>query len=163
MNEGIGNLDWAWLAGFLDARGMIAKSRGAPRLRIRHGDFDVLSEVADMLDVPLRGPFFDRDGADPHWVIQIYAHDKLLDLYEKIAPYLSDARASAFKQMLDETAPTRVSVRTVFTTENCGRYPVPIPSQGGYRTHMNRGEEPCRVCAESCRLYERQYRERVSA
>jgi hypothetical protein len=158
--------DWIWLAGFLDARGMITLSHDRPRLFIRHYDFDVLDKIGRMIDANVRGPFRDnfedrKEEGSPYWVIQLSAYEKVMRIYEKIEPYLSDARIEQYQYVLDNGKLKRTGKRLDFDVENCGHFTVPIPSQSGYRKHLRNGDmPPCRVCAESSRFYDRDYRDR---
>ena len=164
--DAIPESDWAWLAGFLDARGMITLSHDRARLYIRHGDFAVMEKIADMIDVNVRGPF--RDTVDDEkkgnafWVIQLSAYNKLSALYDHTLPYLSEDRAKEFAYVLERGKLKRPPKRTEFTLDNCGFYPIPIASEGGYRRHLRQGEEPCRVCMESSRLYDQRSRARLA-
>jgi hypothetical protein len=165
MDNGYTKEEWTWLAGFVDARGMLGTSRGRPRMVLRHNDFDTLAKIGEMLDVNVRGPFRDNfpdrtNVPKPHWIIQISAYGKLVELYDKIGPYLSEKRQEDYRLALAAGQPKRLAKITEFDVDNCGRYEQPVPSQGGYRRHLRRGEPSCRVCLESNRLYDQQYRER---
>lgn len=167
MENGYTEKDWQWLAGFVDARGMLNLSRGRPRMVLRHNDFEPLEKIADMLDVNVRGPFRDNfpdrtNVPKPHWIVQISSYSKLADLYAKIGPMLSEKRQEDYRQALATGKPKRVPRITEFAVDNCGHYERPVASQGGYRRHLRLGEPSCRVCLESNRLYDQDYRARSS-
>jgi hypothetical protein len=164
MDEPLDEKDWIWLAGFLDARGTLGMKNGRARVYVRSSDFEVMNRIGQLLDANVRGPFFNgRGNNEAAWVIQVYDHDKLSGIFRKIGDYLSETRRAAFADMLHSGKPKRPKMRTTFSVENCGRYTVAIPTLSGYRAHMNAGEEPCRVCMESSRMYYRQRRERDAA
>src|SRR5262245_33235779 len=89
--------DWAWLAGFLEGRGMMGVSRNKWRLVIRFGKLPIMEFIADMMEVAVSGPYQDqfpqrKQPGTPYYLIQIYDRETLLRVYDRLYPYLSDSR-----------------------------------------------------------------------
>jgi len=156
-------VDLVWVGGFLDARGSLM-TKGIPRLIIRHEDEDIARRIARLTGGTLKGPkrdqFPDRDkpGA-PYWLVTLFNYESLKNLFDRIKPYISEARYNEVTAALAGYDPPNAK-KVEFSQETCGYYDVIRPNASGYVAHKRRGDEPCRLCTECQRAYYRQMRSR---
>ena len=153
-------LDLLWLGGFLDARGSLI-SRGIPRLVIRHEDEEIAKRVARITGGTIKGPkqdnFAGRAESAPYWTVTLYNYYSLKALFERVKPYVSEARYQEIMDALNAYDPPNAK-KIEFNQENCGYYDYVQANASGYVAHRRKGEDACRMCTECERAYYRSRR-----
>lgn len=153
----------AWAAGLFEGEGSVYANtvrQGAYRqahLALTMTDEQPVRRFAAIVGANVYGPFQPAAGRKQIWRASLTSHVGISVVFTLLRPWLSPRRIVQFERVLLECRPVYADLED---SEPCGRYTSPVPDQKGRAAHFRKGEQPCRMCRDSYKLWMQRYKER---
>jgi len=149
-----------WFAGLYEGEGCINYSSRCLKLYLGSNDEDVLMEIIKVVGlgkVRRKKPSLNKNHKQ-QYVWTLTSRNEVLDLVEKIIPYLGKRRTEQIKKTINglRRLPPKRKLKSVGI---CGRVKPNEITSRGVKYHLKRNEKPCRNCASAYRNYMRKWRQ----